>query len=206
MIPMWIYASVIVAALTGILMFGQVPIPLTAKDPVQLVGKGNVYSAQIAVNGKSLFRGGYKRIPVGLRLPPGRHLITAHRDGYFSDQVEVDVKTGSVLEELNFKLRPKSEFARVAVSANWATSPTVVVRVNDGFYVAKLSSSANGTGAQEALPDLLPDREYTVTAATVEDGGLNEVACRFTPPRRPEGLQTLLHIDFIARNCTVFLK
>jgi len=206
MIPMWIYASVIVAALTGILIFGQVPIPLTAKDPVQLVGKGNVYSAQIAVNGKSLFRGGYKRIPVGLRLPPGRHLITAHRDGYFSDQVEVDVKTGSVLEELNFKLRPKSEFARVAVSANWATSPTVVVRVNDGFYVAKLSSSANGTGAQEALPDLLPDREYTVTAATVEDGGLNEVACRFTPPRRPEGLQTLLHIDFIARNCTVFLK
>ena len=204
--PMWLFGSVVVAALAGIFMFGQVPVPLTAKDPVQLVGKGNVYSAQIAVNGKSMFRGAYKRIPVGLRLPPGRHLITAHRDGYFSDQVEVDVKPGSVLEELRFNLRPKSEFTRVAVSANWATSPTVVVRVNDGFYVAKLSSGANGTGVQSPLPDLLPDREYTVTAATVEDGGLNEVACRFKPTRRPDGQETLLHIDFIARNCTVFMK
>jgi serine/threonine protein kinase len=203
--PLWLYALALIAGLTGILMFGQVPVPLTAKDPVQIVGKGNIYSAQIAVNGKSLFRGGYKRVPVGLRLPPGRHLITAHRDGYFSDQVEVEVKSGSVLEEIKFNLRPKADFARVAVSANWATSPTVVVRVNDGFYVAKLSSGANGNGTQEALPDLSPGKEYTVTAATVEDGGLNEVACRFTPERRADDRQTVLHIDFIARNCTVYL-
>ena len=143
---------------------------------------------------------------MGLRLAPGRHVLTARREGYFSDQTQVNIKPGSYLEEVTFNLRPKGEFANVAVSANWATSPTVVVNLNDGFYVARLETNPNGEGKPQPIPDLQAGQEYRVTASVAEDGGRRDVACRFTPARLPDGKKTVLHIDFIAKNCTIFIK
>ncbi len=204
--PGWLYAMVVLGGLFGIFMLGHMQVPLTAKPPIQLVGKGNTHSVQIAVNGKPAFNGSYKKIPVGLRLPPGRHVLTARRDGYFSDQAQVNIKPDSVLDEVTFNLRPKGEFASVAVSANWVTSPTVVVNLNEGFYVARLKTSPNGEGKAQPIPDLQAGQEYRVTASVAEDGGRRDVACRFTPARLPDGKSTILHIDFVARNCTIFIR
>ncbi len=197
---------IVLAGIFGIFMLGQMQIPLTAKPPIQLVGKGNTHSVQIAVNGKPEFNGIYKKIPFGMHLPSGRHLLTARRDGYFLDRAQVNIKPGSVLEEVTFNLRPKADFAHVAVSANWTTSPTVVVNFNEGFYVARLETSPVGEGKAHAIPDLQVGTEYRVTASVADDGRRRDVACRFTPTQVPNGQSTILHIDFVAKNCTIFIR
>ncbi len=202
----WFYAMIIISGLAGIIMLGRVPVAFTAKEPAQIVGKGNTHSMQLSINGRTAFDGGYKKIPMALRLPPGRHVVTARRDGYYSDQKQIDIRSGTVLEEVMFNLKPKVEFARVGISANWATSPIVVVNINDGYYVTRISSGSDVPGTTAMVPDLQSGKEYNVVAAIAEDGMRKDVSCRFTPTRLPQGRFTLLHIDFVTRNCTVFIR
>lgn len=197
---------IIISGLAGIIMLGRVPVAFTAKEPAQIVGKGNTHSMQLSINGRTAFDGGYKKIPMALRLPPGRHVVTARRDGYYSDQKQIDIRSGTVLEEVMFNLKPKVEFARVGISANWATSPIVVVNINDGYYVTRISSGSDVPGTTAMVPDLQSGKEYNVVAAIAEDGMRKDVSCRFTPTRLPQGRFTLLHIDFVTRNCTVFIR
>ncbi len=204
--PIWLYALVIFGGLAGMMMLGQLRVPLTAKDPAQLVGKGNTNSVQLSINGKPAFHGSYKKIPIAIRLPPGRHVLTARRDGYFSDQTQVEIRPGTVLEEVTFNLKPKGEFARVAISANWATSPTIQVNINEGFYVTRIPTNPNGEGAAQAVPDLQIGQEYRITASAAEDASHRDVSCRFTPSRLPADKRTQLHIDFVAQNCTIFIR
>lgn len=187
-------------------MMGKIPGPLAARTPVQILASGNVPSAKFTINGQSYEGGRFRKLPLGLRLNPGKHLIIASRPGYYSASAQVAISRGDYLKEIPLKFRAKSKLTSVKVAAKWATGPSVVVNVDHGFQVVKIATDAKGTSESVTIDDLQRGTEYSVTAAVAEHGQKKEVQCRFVPPETQDRQEALLQIDFIEKKCTMFVK
>lgn len=204
--PIVIAAIVILAGLTGLLMLGRLPGPLAAKTPIQVLATGNVYSAKFAINGEPFDGGRYRKIPLGLRLPPGKYMIQASREGYYSASARVKIDSGDYLKEVPLKFRLKSQQNAIKVTAKWATGPTVMVNVDDGFQVVKIRNGIQGSSDTAEITDLQSGTQYSLTATVAERNQRKEVRCRFVPPEFKADQEALLQIDFIEKKCTLFVK
>jgi hypothetical protein len=197
-------AMIVLGGLAGMLMLGRMSIPLTAKEPSQLLIRSNVQSTQITVNNKPAFQGRYRKMPLGLRLPKGRHFIVARREGYYSEQVVAEIKSNTVLEDLRIDLKPRAEFVPFGISAKWSTNPSIIVNIDDGYYVVKLAVANGVESPTEILPDLQAGKEYNLKASIADGGARKDVTCRFTPQKTTSGKLQVLLVDFSTEKCLVF--
>ena len=196
--PMIAWIAVLLLIFGGALGWHHYGDELMAKKPTQLVLTTTPETVRIVINGKRQFDGAFKRTPVGLNLPAGKHVITIQRPGYESEVFEVSGDSGQTIRKDDIVLEAKDEFAPTRIVVVNQTTPQVVLDIGGGFAGGVIS---RGRDNSLAVTDLVFDRSHRLRVRIPATG--KQFACDFTPRATNWRLPAILTVDVATTRCNL---
>ncbi len=191
--------ALVVAALLvigGIWAFLQHGDSLTARKPAQLVITSTPEVVRILVNGKRQFDGGYKKTPVGLNLPPGKHVIMVQRPGYQSETFEFVGNSGETVRKDDIVLEARVSFAPTRITLVNVDAPQVHLDIGSGFASTVIQK---GREPNFSVSDLAFDRTHRLRVRLPATG--RQFACDFAPKSASWRAPAILTVDVAQGRC-----
>ena len=167
---------------------------LTAKEPMQLVLRTTPSQVRIELDGAALFDGKYKRTPIGLKMPAGRHSMTITRKNYAPVRLEIEGQGGETVKKEDLVLVSKTQFAAIRIQFVGYGSKEPYFEVNSGYIT--------GRGASP-LEDLPVGQPHIVTIMPDYPEGRDAFSCRFKAKSRNWRDPLMITVNVKSRSCSL---